>query len=165
MATSWQPAAVAVPCTAAITGFGQATIACIMARAARHRLGVEGETLVGIGAVSGQLLQVVAGAEHGAVGRQHDGRDGAVGGEAREARVQPVDHVERQGVARIGPIHSDERDARLRPIDEKQRVGADLGFGCHYRAVLHQLASSPAVRSECYSRLLQSLFDFCPVRL
>ncbi len=31
VATSWQPAAVAVPCTAAITGLGQATIACIMA--------------------------------------------------------------------------------------------------------------------------------------
>ena len=26
VATSWQPAAVAVPCTAAITGFGQRTI-------------------------------------------------------------------------------------------------------------------------------------------
>src|ERR1700674_1163067 len=31
VATSWQPAAVAVPCTAAMTGLGQATIACIMA--------------------------------------------------------------------------------------------------------------------------------------
>ena len=34
VATSWQPAAVAVPCTAAITGFGQRTIACIMSSTA-----------------------------------------------------------------------------------------------------------------------------------
>src|ERR1700744_4341567 len=31
LATSWQPAAVAIPCTAATTGFGRCTIACIMA--------------------------------------------------------------------------------------------------------------------------------------
>ena len=31
LATSWQPAAVATPCTAAITGCGRATICCIMA--------------------------------------------------------------------------------------------------------------------------------------
>jgi hypothetical protein len=31
VATSWQPAAVAMPLTAAITGFGQWTIACIIA--------------------------------------------------------------------------------------------------------------------------------------
>ncbi len=31
LATSWQPAAVAVPCTAAITGCGRWTICCIMA--------------------------------------------------------------------------------------------------------------------------------------
>src|SRR3984957_2654724 len=30
LATSWQPAAVAIPWTAAITGFGKLTIACIM---------------------------------------------------------------------------------------------------------------------------------------
>ena len=47
--------------------------------AAGHRLGVEGEALVGVGAVGGELFQVVAGAEHRAVGREHDGRDRAVG--------------------------------------------------------------------------------------
>ena len=31
LATSWQPAALAVPCTAAITGCGRLTICCIMA--------------------------------------------------------------------------------------------------------------------------------------
>ena len=31
LATSWQPAAVAMPWTAAITGFGRFTIACIIA--------------------------------------------------------------------------------------------------------------------------------------
>ncbi len=31
LATSWQPAAEATPCTAAITGWGRATICCIMA--------------------------------------------------------------------------------------------------------------------------------------
>ena len=31
LATSWQPAAVAMPCTAATTGFGRCTIACIIA--------------------------------------------------------------------------------------------------------------------------------------
>ena len=31
LATSWQPAAVAMPCTEATTGFGKCTIACIMA--------------------------------------------------------------------------------------------------------------------------------------
>src|ERR1700710_1355456 len=31
LATSWHPAAVATPCTAAITGFGDCTMACIIA--------------------------------------------------------------------------------------------------------------------------------------
>ncbi len=31
LATSWQPAAVATPCTQAITGCGRVTICCIMA--------------------------------------------------------------------------------------------------------------------------------------
>ena len=31
LATSWQPAAVAMPCTSAITGLGSATICCIRA--------------------------------------------------------------------------------------------------------------------------------------
>src|SRR5215471_10168470 len=31
LATSWQPAAVATPCTAATTGFGRRTTACIIA--------------------------------------------------------------------------------------------------------------------------------------
>jgi len=31
LATSWQPAAVAIPCTAATTGFGKCTTACIIA--------------------------------------------------------------------------------------------------------------------------------------
>ena len=31
VATSWQPAALAIPCTQAITGFGRLTIACIIA--------------------------------------------------------------------------------------------------------------------------------------
>ena len=31
LATSWQPAALAMPCTAAITGCGRLTICCIMA--------------------------------------------------------------------------------------------------------------------------------------
>ena len=34
LATSWQPAAVAMPCTAAITGWGRVTICCIMRAAA-----------------------------------------------------------------------------------------------------------------------------------
>ena len=111
--------------------------------AARHRLGVEGAAAVGVGAVRGQLLQIVAGAERRPVGGEHDGRHGAVGAEPREAGVQPVDHLQRQAVARFGTVEGDERHARLRPVDEKQRVGADLVLGGDYRAVLHQLLSSP----------------------
>ena len=36
LATNWQPAAVAVACTAAITGCGSATICCITALHMRH---------------------------------------------------------------------------------------------------------------------------------
>ena len=80
VATSWHPAAVAVPCTAAITGFGQATIACIRwRRCAWPR--EERAPGVGVGAVRGELLQIVAGAEGRPVGGEHDGRDGGVGAE------------------------------------------------------------------------------------
>src|SRR6185436_7952802 len=41
VATSWQPAADAVPCTAAITGFGQCRIACITVEHSRMRLSVK----------------------------------------------------------------------------------------------------------------------------
>ena len=105
--------------------------------------------------VAGQFFQVVAGT---AVGGEHDGRHGAVGRQPREAGVHPVDHLDRQAVACIRPVQGDERDARLRPVDEKQRVGADLGLGGHYRAVLHQLFSSPLVIPGDSSAAIVTLF-------
>ena len=51
-----------MPCTAAITGCGSATICCIMALQRLHDVLEIGAAAVGVGAARGQLLEVVAGA-------------------------------------------------------------------------------------------------------
>ena len=133
--------------------------------AARHRLGVEGEALVGVGAVRGELFQVVAGAEHGTVGGEHDGRDGAVGGEPREARVQPVDHVERQAVARIRPVQVTSatpacgRSTRSSGSEPILALAATTVRSC---ISCSRLLASPA--ATVLARLLQRLFDLGSMR-
>ena len=64
-ATSWQPAAVATPSTAAITGFGSATIACMRVAQRAMICSLIGAAAVGIVAMRLNLPQVVARAERG----------------------------------------------------------------------------------------------------
>ena len=75
LATSWQPAAVAIPFTAAMTGFGERTIVSIMLRAGRHGLGEERAAPVFIVTVRRQLLEVVARGERAANAGDDDGAD------------------------------------------------------------------------------------------
>ncbi len=60
VATSWQPAAVAIPDTQAITGCGSATICLHHVAADRHDVPKIGLAAIGIGAPRRQLLQIVA---------------------------------------------------------------------------------------------------------
>ena len=73
LATSWQPAAVAMPFTAAITGFGERTIVSIISEQALHDLGEERAAAVGVVAMRRQLLEVVARGERRAGAGDDDG--------------------------------------------------------------------------------------------
>ena len=85
VATSWQPAAVAVAWTAAMTGFGHATTCCISAAQRFMVADVEGATAVGIRAMRHQFLHIVAGAESWAVRGQHDRANRGIVRQHREA--------------------------------------------------------------------------------
>ena len=61
LATSWQPAAVATPSTAAITGCGRRTIICITALQASMTCLKYARPPVGIGAARSELFEVVTG--------------------------------------------------------------------------------------------------------
>ena len=108
VATSWQPAAVAMPSTSAMTGFGWRDD-----RLHQPRAGVEGFleirlAAVGVGAMGRHLLQVVAGGEHLARGGDDDDADGLVVAGAVESACNVGHHRQRQRVGRrIG-----ERDAQ-----------------------------------------------------
>ena len=93
IATSWQPAAVAMPCTRAITGTGSRWIDSIIARAAVEQRAVVVERRLGA-----HLLQVVPGAERLAGGGEHDDARRFVGRDRVELRLQRRQH--RLGQAR-----------------------------------------------------------------
>ena len=100
LATSWQPAAVAMPWTAATTGFGRCTIACIIALQAFMILREIGAAAIGIAAARGQFLHVVAGGEGRTVGRDHHRAHALVVVDLLQRRVQFGDQAFRQAVAR-----------------------------------------------------------------
>ena len=82
-ATSWQPAAVAMPCTRAITGTGRRWIVSIMRAHCANRRLVVAERRLGA-----HLLQVVAGAERLALGGDDDDARAVVAGDGVELGLQ-----------------------------------------------------------------------------
>ena len=95
VATSWHPAAVAMPCTSAITGCGMDWIFC-------HQLGADVEDLaVFVDVAAGHLAQVVAGAEDLAGGGENDGADLAVAADLVQAGDQFLHQFERQRIAAL----------------------------------------------------------------
>ena len=105
VATSWHPAATAVPCTAAITGWGTSWTA-------RHHLGADGEHLaLVVEGPSDHLAQVVARGEGGA-GGPHDDRP-HLGGRRELAQQCGEDRHRGHGqrVALRGPVQREHADA------------------------------------------------------
>jgi len=107
----WQPAAVAMPCTAATTGFGRSTTACIIALQAFMILPEIGTAAIGIAAARGQFLHVVARGEGRTVGRDDDGADAVVVVDLLQRAVQLSDQALRQAVARRRPVEGEDADA------------------------------------------------------
>src|SRR5208283_813352 len=90
VATSWQPAAVASPCTRATTGWGTCWISVISS----------------VQVTAGDLGEVVPGTEHRAVPGQHDAEGIAVA-ELTERGDQLAHVLQGQGVAALRPVHRD----------------------------------------------------------
>ena len=86
-------------------------------RTLRHRLGIKRAAAIGVGAVSGQFLEVVTRAERRTIARQHDGLDALIGAERCNCLRQRAHQVSRQRIARLGPVHGHHRDAGLGPGD------------------------------------------------
>ena len=106
VATSWQPAAVAKPCTRATTGWGMACIVSI-------ELGARIEQLadrLGVGAR--QVPEVVAGGEDRTVGGE-DHAPGVAVARGAEGRRHVTQQPERQRVAALRAVHRDRREALL----------------------------------------------------
>ena len=124
VATSWQPAAVARPCTLAITGCGRRAIVHHPAAAREQRLDL-------LDASHGaNLLEVMAGAESAAAGGEHHHADARIGGDAVQGRLQLADQGARQRVELSRAIERHGGDA-IRDVDEERRLGlvcrADIG--------------------------------------
>ncbi len=117
-ATSWQPAAVAMPWTWAMTGFGQVDDAL-------HQAGAQGEDgfVSCSGGVGADFPQVVAGAEGGAVGGEDDGVDGGVSGDGFERGVERLHQGGGQGVAGGGTVQRQGRDVVA--VVAEQDIGHD----------------------------------------
>ena len=71
---------------------------------------------IGVGAMGGELLQVMAGAEHRAFGGQHDGAHAGSSPASAMRRLQRAQHGFRQAVAPVGARQREERD-RPRALD------------------------------------------------
>src|SRR6056297_1600159 len=93
LATSWQPAAVAMPCGEAMTGCGVSRMAGI--------LGLPGGL---------HLLEVVAGAERLARAGECDHADVAIAREPVELGLERGEHLVRQRVEIAGRIHGEPGD-------------------------------------------------------
>src|SRR5579883_2077243 len=137
VATSWQPAAVAIPCTWAMTGWG---MACTVSISSVHleNVAVEG------GIAPDHFAQVVSGAESRALSAQDDHGDLPILADRREAVDQLLHVLERERVAALGPVHGDggDRLPRLEDHVAERRKCASC----------HGLASISSWRA-CYARL------------
>ncbi|MGY3589066.1 hypothetical protein ACVIF9_007743 [Bradyrhizobium sp. USDA 4350] len=69
-----------------------------------HDLCEIGAAAVGVGAPRGELLEVMAGAEGRAVGREHDGTDALVSADIVQRSVQLADQALGEAVAGRGAI-------------------------------------------------------------
>ena len=100
VATSWQPAAVASPCTRATTGWGTCCISVISS------VQVASSDRMSARSAPATVGEVVPGAEHRAVAGQHDAQRVAAP-QLAERRDQLAHVLERQGVAALRPVHRD----------------------------------------------------------
>ena len=76
---------------------------------------IDGPAAVGVAAVGGEFLQVVAGAEHRPLGGDHHRPDARIRRDGVQLGVQRADEPFRQGVARLRPVEGEDRDRGLRP--------------------------------------------------
>ena len=106
VATSWQPAAVAMPCTRAITGTGQIDDALHDPAA----LGEQGFVVV-LARIGAHLLEVVPGAEGLAGRRENDAANGLVVLDIVERRLQRRQHLLGQGVELGRPVEGQRHDS------------------------------------------------------
>ena len=91
-ATSWQPAAVAMPCTSAITGCGTRWIICIIAEQRSEEI-AHGRRAAIVGlALGGHFLEVVARAERLSGAAQHHDAGGLGLLQRTEGRCQIGQH-------------------------------------------------------------------------
>ena len=110
----------ATPCTAATTGFGNCTMACIIALQAFMICGEIAAAAIGIAAARGQFLHVVAGGEGRTVGRDHHRAHAGVVVNLLQRRVQFGDQAFRQAVAGLGPVEREHGDAAQRLAQENR---------------------------------------------
>ena len=102
VATSWQPAAVAIPCTSAITGCGIDCIFCISSRA-----DIE-DAAVFVDVAAGHLAEIVAGAEDLAGGGENHRADLAIAADLVERGDQIEHQFERERVAALRAVQGDD---------------------------------------------------------
>ena len=139
VATSWQPAAVAMPCTLAITGWGRPTMVCIICAAAVE----EGVVVRALGCCP-HLLQVVAGAEGLASGAQDDDVDGHVGGERVERTLQRVEQVLGERVEAGRAVQRQFGDVAA-VLAQQHGVLAHIGGGVRHKSLLGCATAKPVL--------------------
>ncbi len=130
-ATSWQPAAVAMPCTCAITGCGRRWIAIISS------LQVSNSSRASGSEQPGHLGEVVARAERRALAAHDDGVHRGVGRRLGERGEQIAQQRQRERVAALGPVEHER--AHACGVLDAERGGGD---GCHAPRIPPQTASS-----------------------
>src|SRR5579883_2919221 len=124
VATSWQPAAVATPCTSAMTGFGSRTICSISS------LQLEDAFISLASRVGAQFPEIVAGAKGRAGAGDDDDADLPVLPGGAESGAQFRHHRHRQRVARRRPV---EGEAQHAAVLLSQHKGGILAGSRHRR--------------------------------
>ena len=150
LATSWQPAAVAMPWTCAITGCGISRSVAISRRQRAKSVRV----VAGLG-VRAHLLEIVSRAEGAARAGDHHDAHARVGGDGVERRLQRVDHLLGERVRLVGTVETQRREAV--PILAKHdavrivalaRHGGLPGSAGRQSRTLRREAHGPAARAR-----------------
>ena len=88
-----------------------------------------GAAMIGIGAMRGQLLEVVAGRERRSVGGDHDCANRRILTRRFNCRVQINNQLLRQTVSRLGAVEGQQSDAALGLPQQNWRLFRGLGAG------------------------------------